>query len=272
MPDILLFTNANHDIVVAVNPRVIVGTGRCTVTERPLIAVSNLERTVRKLPCVEHRITDAFERAIEGKNPEQLLRLATRHRSFIEQYPACLLLADKEGKTLVHRMAASGYTLLIRKALNTEQGKRAVCAKDHNDDMGLHHAARAQTAGCLDVIIASGAGAQLLLEQNKEGYPLEALKIEALSYKLRMNETEQQLLQEVYSLICHRHYQEAMDYLDDHKIALDALRFINDQQQQALSAVSVRSLLNKGVQKRLGTLERIIDQLIDLLLGFFKGC
>ncbi|WP_422448111.1 MULTISPECIES: hypothetical protein [unclassified Endozoicomonas] len=160
---------AKPDTVVAVNSRISVGTSHCTVTERPLITTATLERTVRKLPCVEHPIAAAFERAIEEKNPEQLLRLVARHPSLIEQYPACLLLADEEGKTLVHRMGASDYTLLLRKALNTEQGKHALCTKDHNGDTVLHHAARAKTSGSLDVIIASGAGAQSLLEQNKEG-------------------------------------------------------------------------------------------------------
>ncbi len=110
----------------------------------------------------------AFERAIAEQNQEQLLRLAVREPSLIDRYPACLLLADEEGKTLVHRMGESGYTPLIRKALNTEQGKCALRAKDHNGDTGLHRAAQAQTSGCLDAAIASGAN-QLLPEQNKEG-------------------------------------------------------------------------------------------------------
>lgn len=154
--------------VVEVKPRVIIGAKRYTEAGCLPVETSNADRAIQKLPDIEQHTIGAFEWAIEEKNPEQLLRLMTRNPSLIEQYPACLLLTDKEGKTLVHRMGESGYTLLIRKALNTEQGRCALRAKDYNGDTGLHSAAKAKTSGCLDAVIASGAG-QLLLAQNKGG-------------------------------------------------------------------------------------------------------
>lgn len=153
---------SDSDSVTVVKPRVIIG-ARPEAEHLPVIT-SNADRAIQ----IEQRAIGAFESAIKRKNPEQLLRLAACNPSLIEQYPSCLLLTDEDGKTLVHRMGESGYTLLIRKALNTEQGRCALQAKDHNGDTGLHCAAQAQTSGCLDAVIASGAG-QLLLEQNKEG-------------------------------------------------------------------------------------------------------
>lgn len=154
--------SSDPDSVTQVKPRIIVG-AKPEAEHLPVMA-SNADRAIQ----IEQCAIGTFESAIKGKNPEQLLRLATCNPSLIEQYPTCLLLTDEEGKTPVHRMGESGYTLLIRKALNTEQGRCALHAKDHNGDTGLHCAARAQTPGCLDAVIASGAG-QLLLEQNKEG-------------------------------------------------------------------------------------------------------
>lgn len=153
---------SDPDSVTEVKPRIIIG-AKPEAEHLPVIA-PNADRTIQ----IEQRAIGAFESAIKGKNPAQLLRLAACNPSLIEQYPTCLLLTDEEGKTLVHRMGESGYTLLIRKALNTEQGRFALHAKDHNGDTGLHCAAQAQTPGCLDAVIASGPG-QLLLEQNKEG-------------------------------------------------------------------------------------------------------
>lgn len=147
---------------------VMAGTEQCTGAEH-LAVNSNPERNIRKLPFVEPHVVAAFEQAIQEKNLEQLLRLAVRHPSLIEQCPQCLSLTGEEGKNLFHRMCESGRTQLIRKALNTEHGKRALCVKDNNGDTGLHLAAQARATGCLDCILACDTVTKALLAQNREG-------------------------------------------------------------------------------------------------------
>ena len=147
---------------------VMAGAEHCTGVEH-LAVNSNPERNIRKLPFVEPHVVAAFEQAIQEKNLEQLLRLAVRHPSLIEQCPQCLSLTGEEGKNLFHRMCESGHKQLIRKALNTEHGKRALCVKDNSGDTGLHIAALARTTGCLDCILAYDAVTKALLAQNREG-------------------------------------------------------------------------------------------------------
>jgi len=109
------------------------------------------------------------------------------------------------------------------------------------------------------------------------GYPLEALKIEAHSYKLRSNEAERQFLEQLHALVVREQYQDALLCLNQNKRQLSGLRFLNDDGRTRVPAVTVTKLLAKGAQGRLGLIEKsaliaAVDPSVAVLADYVYDC
>ncbi|CAM3618775.1 ankyrin repeat domain-containing protein [Parendozoicomonas haliclonae] len=115
------------------------------------------------------------------------------------------------------------------------------------------------------------------------GYPLEALKAEAFSYKLRLIPAivDAEKLTEVKELVGQDKFAEAIDYLQNNQQFLAIMQYLYASEDSVdasgLKQVTVAGLLEKGKHGRLGALEKtalmqVLDPSSDAMADYIEDC
>ena len=92
------------------------------------------------------------------------------------------------------------------------------------------------------------------------GYPLEALKAEAFSHKIRLTPLGIELLTPLHKQVKEEKFGEALNYLEQNRETLAPLLYLYASEQSkdglALQKVTVAGLLRKGQEGKLGEIEK----------------
>ncbi len=92
------------------------------------------------------------------------------------------------------------------------------------------------------------------------GYPLEALKAEAMSYKLAMTQADYWRLYFIHEFIEGGEYADAEEYIEKKIYQLNDMRFLikktDTGQTKFLKEINFRSLLSKAINGSIGDLEK----------------